>query len=159
MAGLFGMRYSLCPLRLCGANPAARAARHFFRAQSRQKGRTAIVWNPREPREFSQRSLGAEKAQGRGHRRDSEDAEKTNAFLCAPAIGVLSIRIVHLCDDSQTAESLTADFPDTADKGRRISDYPRHLRHLRLNVLAGSLACPPEVGCGLRPRCELSGLK
>jgi len=29
-----------------------------------------------------------------------------------------------------------ADFADTADKGRRISDYPRHLRYLRLNVLA-----------------------
>ncbi len=40
----------------------------------------------------------------------------------------LSVRIVHLCDDFKTAEFLTADFADIADKGMRFSDYPVRLR-------------------------------
>ena len=34
-----------------------------------------------------------------------------------------------------------------------------HLRHLRFNVLAGHLACPPLASCGLVPRGEISGLE
>ena len=48
----------------------------------------------------------------------------------------LFLRIVLFCDDSQTAEFLTA---DNADKGREISDYPRHRRHPRLTALADPL--------------------
>jgi len=50
---------------------------------------------------------------------------------------LVSIRIEHLRDELQTAECLTADCADNADKGRRISDYPRHPRNLWLNALAG----------------------
>jgi hypothetical protein len=46
---------------------------------------------------------------------------------------------VFFCDDFQTAEFLTADYADNADKGRKISNYPRHLRHPRLNALADPL--------------------
>ena len=55
-------------------------------------------------------------------------------------VGVLiSIRFVPVRDDFQTAEFLTADGADSADKGRKISDYPRYLRNPRLNALVGSL--------------------
>jgi hypothetical protein len=47
-----------------------------------------------------------------------------------------SKRIDHVRNDFQTAEILTADCADNADKDRRISDHPRHLRYPRLNVLA-----------------------
>ena len=63
-----------------------------------------------------------ERAEGRNHPKGS----------CRPmrplvaTSGLLSIRIVHVCADSQTAEFLTADCADNADKGRMISDYPRH---------------------------------
>jgi hypothetical protein len=52
-------------------------------------------------------------------------------------LALRSIRIEHVCDDFQIAEYSTADCADNADKGRRISDYPRHPRHLRSNALAG----------------------
>jgi hypothetical protein len=58
----------------------------------------------------------------------------------------LFLRIVHVCDDSQTAEFLTADNADNADKGRKISDYPRHRRHPRLAVLADPLAAAASRG-------------
>jgi hypothetical protein len=60
---------------------------------------------------------------------------------------LISIRFVQVRDDSQTAEFLTADYADNADKGRKISDYPRHLRHQRLTALADPLvAAPSRVG-------------
>lgn len=36
----------------------------------------------------------------------------------------------------QTAEFLTTDFADKADKGRKITGYPRHPPYQRLNALA-----------------------
>ena len=62
-------------------------------------------------------------------------------------------------EHAEYAEFLTADYADNADKGRRIPDYPRYLCNPRLNVLVDPLACPSEAGCGIRPRCELSGRK
>jgi hypothetical protein len=41
-----------------------------------------------------------------------------------------------------------------ADKGIKSSGYLRHLRNPRLKTLVGSLACPPEAGCGRKPRWD-----
>ena len=88
---------------------------------------------------------------------------------------LISIRIVHVCDDIQTAEFLTADNSDyrryqTTEnipmnaENVEISEivigaamkvinplfpsclYLRPLRNLRLIVLADPSACPPQVG-------------
>jgi hypothetical protein len=57
-----------------------------------------------------------------------------------------SFRFVPVRDDFQTAEFLTADNADYADKGRTSSDYPRHLRNPRLRALAGALVAAPIRG-------------
>jgi hypothetical protein len=49
------------------------------------------------------------------------------------------IRFFPVRDDSQTAEFLTADGTDSADKGMKISGNPRHRRNPRLIALVGSL--------------------
>ncbi len=58
----------------------------------------------------------------------------------------ISPQIDHVCDDLQSAEFLTADGADDADKDSDISNHPRHRRNPRLNVLAVPLVAALRRG-------------